>query len=61
MFLKNLHDHIARNRQLTFQNPEQAISNGLRNITPAVATQIVKRSRYDVQKRLTTEGAKACC
>ena len=58
-----MNDHIARNRQLAVQNPEQAIANGLMSITPAVATQmhVVKRSRYDVQKWLTTEGAEACC
>ena len=61
MFFKNMNDHINRNRQLAIADPEQAIFEGLVNITQEAATQMVLRSRFDVSKWRTAEGAEASC
>ena len=60
-FFKNMNDHINRNGQLAIVNLEQAIFEGLVNITEEAATQMVLRSRFDVSKWRTAEGAEASC
>ena len=39
-----MNDHTNRNRQLAVADPEQAIFEGLVNVTEEVATQMVLRS-----------------
>ena len=61
MFFKNMNDHISRNRQLAITDPQQAIANALMSITEHAATQMVLRSRKDVSKWRTPEGAADSC
>jgi hypothetical protein len=61
MFFKNMNDHISRNHQLAITDPQQAIANALISITEHVATQMVLRSRKDVLKWCTPEGAADSC